>query len=451
MKEKRPPPRPMTEGGQGGGNFSQQADATDVNAQVSAMDRRRQFAMRIRSDSTGSTRGAFGQIPNNASLQNPPPITQVTVGGHGHGNAHRHGHSHSNAKKKGKKNKGQNVQENDMGLEQVAALALASVKDEESGFHPSNGNSNSNSRHNQTAISNQRNNNYNNYQGSNLVGSDTVNPSFSSLPPDRSNPTFMSSDRESGLMGSEIIDSHMDASNSDFNRSSPPNGYTNYQLPHAPPLPNSTPNGYPQVPVNYSYQHHQQQQQQLQYNLNQKDGNRDISKFSSMDRPDYGTQPPPRADPNVPPYAQPVMQYDPKFYQNGGFVQGAASTASNYSDDFETGNGLSSDALHRPDDYDNTLMGMITPYVDWVIHSLFYDPQNPEFTSLQQNSWAVVLGVFMGIFTAKWGEAIEYCVDIVWEKIPEQLLEWGVFTELDGAFPLPHYMWVCPAVFGGVS
>jgi len=42
-------------------------------------------------------------------------------------------------------------------------------------------------------------------------------------------------------------------------------------------------------------------------------------------------------------------------------------------------------------------------------------------------------------------------VEFVWKYIPETLYEWGVFTDLNGSRPLPHYMWLCPAFFGGVS
>jgi hypothetical protein len=86
-----------------------------------------------------------------------------------------------------------------------------------------------------------------------------------------------------------------------------------------------------------------------------------------------------------------------------------------------------------------------------ALRKLFFNPDNPEFTSLQQFSWACIIGIFMGILTAKWGEVIEFCVDIMWKEVPRQLYEWGVFTDLDGAFPLPHYMWICPGIFGGVS
>ena len=98
------------------------------------------------------------------------------------------------------------------------------------------------------------------------------------------------------------------------------------------------------------------------------------------------------------------------------------------------------------------------PYFDdsdyWTIagmvRSLFYNPVTPEFTSLQQFSWACLIGIFMGFYTAFWKTLIERSVDFMWKDVPETLLEWGLFTELDGAFPLYHYMWICPAIWGGI-
>mmetsp|Transcript_6609 Transcript_6609/g.13864 ORF Transcript_6609/g.13864 Transcript_6609/m.13864 type:complete len:1095 (-) Transcript_6609:70-3354(-) len=101
------------------------------------------------------------------------------------------------------------------------------------------------------------------------------------------------------------------------------------------------------------------------------------------------------------------------------------------------------DATWEPD-YDSL------PPLRRLITFLFYDPYNPEFSSTQQFSWACILGVFFGVLTAYWGFVIEFCVEVMWEKVPEILLEWGVFTDLDGRFPLPHYMWLCPAVCGGI-
>ena len=86
-----------------------------------------------------------------------------------------------------------------------------------------------------------------------------------------------------------------------------------------------------------------------------------------------------------------------------------------------------------------------------TLHRCVYDPAQPEFSSTQQFTWAVVLGIFFGVFTAVWGTIIEGCVEVVWVDVPERLLEAGVFTDLDGWLPLPHYMWICPAVLGGVS
>lgn len=96
--------------------------------------------------------------------------------------------------------------------------------------------------------------------------------------------------------------------------------------------------------------------------------------------------------------------------------------------------------------YHEEPLGMLATFLRW----LFFDPDNPEFTSLQQFSWAVMTGIIMGVLTAKWGDLIEFCVDFMWKEVPETLLEWGVFTDLDGSFPLPHYMWICPAIFGGL-
>ena len=82
---------------------------------------------------------------------------------------------------------------------------------------------------------------------------------------------------------------------------------------------------------------------------------------------------------------------------------------------------------------------------------LIYHHHEPEFTTAQQYVWAILIGILMGVFTAIWGEVIEFCVEFTWKTIPEYLLEIGVFTDLEGSFPLPYYMVLCPAVFGGVS
>lgn len=84
-----------------------------------------------------------------------------------------------------------------------------------------------------------------------------------------------------------------------------------------------------------------------------------------------------------------------------------------------------------------------------VLRVLFYDPLYPEFTSIQQFSWAVILGVLMGVYTACWKELIEFCVEFVWVTTPKTFLHWGLFSDLDGWFPVYHYMWITPAIFGG--
>ncbi len=84
------------------------------------------------------------------------------------------------------------------------------------------------------------------------------------------------------------------------------------------------------------------------------------------------------------------------------------------------------------------------------VRNCFYDTEQPEFTSLQQFCWAIVIGVLMGIFTAYWGKLIEACVEFVWKDVPEFLYENGIFTDLNGGLPLPHYMWICPTILGGV-
>uniref|UniRef100_A0A7S2KZS1 Chloride channel protein n=1 Tax=Leptocylindrus danicus TaxID=163516 RepID=A0A7S2KZS1_9STRA len=89
-------------------------------------------------------------------------------------------------------------------------------------------------------------------------------------------------------------------------------------------------------------------------------------------------------------------------------------------------------------------------WISEFMRAFFYDPMFPEFTSLQLSVWAGVLGVFFGMFTAYWGMIIDKCVEFVWVTLPARLLEDGWFTDLDGSFPLPHYMWITPTIFGGI-
>lgn len=85
-----------------------------------------------------------------------------------------------------------------------------------------------------------------------------------------------------------------------------------------------------------------------------------------------------------------------------------------------------------------------------VFRVFLWNPEYPEFTSLQQFVWSIVIGVAMGVYTAVWKSLIEFCVDCVWVRMPEFLKKIGFFTDLDGAFPMPHYMWICPTIFGCV-
>ena len=99
-----------------------------------------------------------------------------------------------------------------------------------------------------------------------------------------------------------------------------------------------------------------------------------------------------------------------------------------------------------------------TPYFEatqgWTaagfVRHYLYNPIAPEFTSLQQFWWAVIIGIAMGVYTALWKMLIETGVDFVWETVPEALLELGVFTDLEGSFPLYHYMWICPMIFSSI-
>ena len=132
--------------------------------------------------------------------------------------------------------------------------------------------------------------------------------------------------------------------------------------------------------------------------------------------------------------------HDAKRRSNGQFDYGGVGTAvQNHSMDADSTSEYT---------YDE---GEPLSYLQFFLRFFFYDPDKPEFTSLQQTSWAVIIGVFMGVFTALWGEAVEASVEFCWGTVPEYLLEQGIFTDLDGWLPLPHYMWICPAFFGGVS
>jgi H+/Cl- antiporter ClcA len=94
------------------------------------------------------------------------------------------------------------------------------------------------------------------------------------------------------------------------------------------------------------------------------------------------------------------------------------------------------------------------PSLKWTLRGIIrffvYNPTFPEFSSLQQVTWAVIIGAFMGVFTAGWKVLIDASLLFTWKTLPEKLLEWGLFTDLDGAFPLFHYMWIVPSLLGGI-
>jgi H+/Cl- antiporter ClcA len=110
--------------------------------------------------------------------------------------------------------------------------------------------------------------------------------------------------------------------------------------------------------------------------------------------------------------------------------------------------------LCRNAKYDADGMPFFDDFAAWTLsgfvrHYLF-NPFSPEFTSLQQFNWAVILGVVMGFYTAAWKLIIENGLEFVWKAVPEKLLEIGVFTDVSGIFPVYHYMWICPSLFGGI-
>jgi hypothetical protein len=115
------------------------------------------------------------------------------------------------------------------------------------------------------------------------------------------------------------------------------------------------------------------------------------------------------------------------------------------------------------DPYDWLCTGMTvgkdgTPYFDanlkWslsgIFRTLLYNPIYPEFTSLQQFNWAIIIGMSMGVYTTVWKFLIQTSVLFVWKDIPIFLLRFGVFTDLNGSFPIYHHMWIVPGVFSAI-
>jgi hypothetical protein len=110
--------------------------------------------------------------------------------------------------------------------------------------------------------------------------------------------------------------------------------------------------------------------------------------------------------------------------------------------------------LCRNAKYDADGMPFFDDYAAWTLAGFFrhylYNPFSPEFTSLQQFNWAVLLGVVMGFYTAAWKLIIEHGLEFVWKSVPEKLMELGVFTDASGIFPIYHYMYICPSMFASV-
>ena len=194
----------------------------------------------------------------------------------------------------------------------------------------------------------------------------------------------------------------------------------------------------------------------------------DIMNFSSMVHADYGTNLVPRQGTVMPPLVPQVMHDKP-----------ASEDFSDDEDDDEEDESLPYD--EELEGQDMSFMARVKRWFDptdfllsdleydedgnpinddpdhmgWTLPGVFrhflYNPEFPEFTSLQQFSWAIILGIVMGVYTAVWKNVIEECVNFMWNTVPAALLKAGVFTDLHGSFPLPHYMWICPAFFSGVS
>jgi len=79
-----------------------------------------------------------------------------------------------------------------------------------------------------------------------------------------------------------------------------------------------------------------------------------------------------------------------------------------------------------------------------------FDMGNPCLNSNKLFFWSAMFGIFFGVFTAVWSMFIEKAIDAVWVRFPIYLLENGIFTDLDGHLPLPHYIWIVQTIFGAV-
>jgi hypothetical protein len=261
--------------------------------------------------------------------------------------------------------------------------------------------------------------------------------------------------QSSSLYGTNFDEDFASVTTKSVNAHQGPRGGNQRAVPQAPPMP--TPRSVPQdapVPVSQTAQsryYGEPLQQQ------------EMDTFSSQFRADYGSNATGAANARMaPPQAPRDLQYlrSPSTDYSEGDSESNLSDDEHSMDDSVPLYGRMTALLDptpwlcRNAKYDADGMPFFDDYAAWTLsgfvrHYLF-NPFSPEFTSLQQFNWAVILGVVMGFYTAAWKLIIENGLEFMWKTVPEMLLEIGVFTDLKGIFPVYHYMWICPSLFGGV-
>ncbi len=458
-KQNRPPPRP---GQQSRGTNANNANANsrgahtggsevnnaNVNANAAAAnsnnpDRRRKFANRARTASSGSTRGAFGPIPivnsnkqhdqiyemqqaamnSNFRHINEPPVSHVKVDHNSSGGGGTAGGQHQRTQRRGSlskpnrrgsygKSSNQPFSEEDLIVQEADLARMAD-------------------RMAQLDIE----------QGRARAG--YANASPEGLPP-----TATTAGSNSGSNTSSPLR---------YSKRSPsPHGNTRFFLSHHDPN------------VNVNMMNVNMQQGQMQpsplASPNYVISNPEIARFSNMAQQDVGVgggmtvhqmndailrqaqlhqqqqQQLAQIQNQIPPGAQQKIMQDYGTNNNMPYQQ-QQQTQEDAIDGGSNGS-FPYDDMEEPED---------EGFIQYYIKQLLYDPDKPEFDTLQQMSWAFIIGVFMGFFTAFWSELVEYLCEYFWVDIPEYLLRKGIFTDMDGYLPLPHYMWICPAIWGGVS
>jgi H+/Cl- antiporter ClcA len=379
--------------------------------QAAQVDRRGQYANRMRTASSGSTRGAFGLMPVDASTSNPEDIRQKQQQydrQHVHGQYHANGQGHDNGQYHGQNKKKQlSLPTPGQSINRDSANV---IRDEEHGGYGThnNGSGNGNGGGSYSPHRDLRQRHQYQHQGQSQGQGHIY--SHQPLPnhprsqqqqqqqqyDQQQNYAYQYSNNNGSMQYSDInfsdeLNNSMNYSKStNFDYSSNSNIISDRDLIASTKL----------IANNMNNNGHHDQQHHHHHNphKNQRGGgrNNDVHYESSVD---------------------------------GG------SHRSNYNN----GHGEEDGYPQEEEEYRQT----------WFEH-LIWNEHNPEFTSLQQLVWAVFIGIAMGFFTALWGDFIEFCVEFTWKTVPEYLLEKGVFTDLEGSFPLPYYMILCPAVFGGV-